>query len=142
MQGGATDLFDSDRTLRQRRPLRRHAAPRVVTSLLLLPMFPQQQVERRHGDAVIDHQLEGGRRRDYNVRKSRKCPTLIMKEWGKVGQQFVQRWNFSSDVFSKDVRNRGRLFGEENKSNMNPQILVPAELNSSPSPRVHPRGET
>lgn len=57
-----TDLFNGYRALRQRRPLSGHTAARHLSAFLpLLTMFPQQKVERRHGNAVIDHKLEGGR---------------------------------------------------------------------------------
>lgn len=61
MQGGAADLSDSNRALWQSRPLSRQAALCVL--IFLLPVFPQQQVERCHGDAVIDYKLEGGRKK-------------------------------------------------------------------------------
>lgn len=58
--GADTDLLHAHGALRQQRPLSRPPAALPVSVLLLLmAVFPQQQVERRHGDAVIDYKLEG-----------------------------------------------------------------------------------
>lgn len=54
------DLLHSYGALWQRRPLSRPPAAVLVSSFLLLTaVFPQQQVERRHGNAVVDYKLKG-----------------------------------------------------------------------------------
>lgn len=55
-----TDLLHTHGALRQLRPLRRAAAAALPVSafLLLRAVLPQQQVEGRHGNAVIDHKLK------------------------------------------------------------------------------------
>lgn len=56
-QSWTTDLLNSYRALWQRCSISRQAAGYIL--ILLLPVFPQQQVERCLGDAIIDHKLEG-----------------------------------------------------------------------------------
>lgn len=58
LEGQPTNLFHGGRGLRQRRSLRPQAA---VGVLMLLSVFPQQQIERRHGYAVVNHKLERGK---------------------------------------------------------------------------------
>lgn len=97
-----THLFDSDRALWERCPLSRDAALRVST--ILLSVFSQQQVERRHGNAVVDHKLEGGRNKRLKV----------------VTEVNLQHWDSMRE-------NRWSLFGLIIKSPQN-VLLVPLTL--------------
>lgn len=52
-----TYLSDGHGVLRQRPPFLWHATGCIPTLLLLVTVLPQQQVERRHGNAVINCEL-------------------------------------------------------------------------------------
>lgn len=87
---------------------------------MLLSVFPQQQIERRHGYAVVNHKLERRKQETCVINEKLRAEEHFSDL--RLGKELDQQMAFSLEGFVTSDKNNGLLspsgfLPEENKWN-------------------------